>query len=311
MILNVSTAILITKVRIDPSFKASFIEWQASLNTEIVKAEGFVSLEFVQTNEKQHMVWTITQQFCDREALESWRSSKTYQNVLKELYPFLGTHSKEGFEELVLDSSSLKGGVTEIFVTKVDKDREIEYRRWVAKMHRVEAKFPGFRGMYLHAPQENQENYWITLLQFDSRENLDAWINSMERQQALEEVKPLVTSLEKHRVISPYGGWFNSLEEKGEGPSSWKQTMLVLLVLFPIVMVESRLLIPYLRGLDQAVSTFIGNALSVALIAWPMMPIAIFLLGWWLKSADRRVIAGGVILLLFFYLAEIALFSIW
>ncbi len=58
--------------------------------------------------------------------------------------------------------------------------------------------------------------------------------------------------------------------------------MLVVLVLFPIVMLELRFLSPLLGGLNSSVSMFIGNVISVALIAWPFMPLVVGPMNWWL-----------------------------
>lgn len=94
-------------------------------------------------------------------------------------------------------------------------------------------------------------------------------------------------------------------------PASWKQSMVVLLMLFPIVMVELRFLLPALRGLDPVLGTFLGNAISVWLLSWPMMPIANRGLDWWLRprpAAARRITPLGIALLLGLYMAEIAVF---
>ena len=55
------------------------------------------------------------------------------------------------------------------------------------------------------------------------------------------------------------------------------------MLLFPIVMLELRFLAPLTRGLNPVFATFIGNAISVSLLAWPVMPIANRALGWWLR----------------------------
>ena len=120
------------------------------------------------------------------------------------------------------------------------------------------------------------------------------------------EAKSIIKSLDTHRVISPYAGWFAKAPE-GATPSVTKQTMLVLLVLFPIVMLELKYL-PLLTGnLNPSLGMFIGNAISVTLISWPMMPLALFFLGWWLKPNWGITLLGALILIVL-YLIEIAIF---
>lgn len=87
--------------------------------------------------------------------------------------------------------------------------------------------------------------------------------------------------------------------------------MVVILMLFPIVMLELRFLSPLTRGLKPALGTFIGNVLSVVLLAWPFMPIAIRGLKWWLVPGDGRSFwthLHGTLLVLAIYAVEIAFF---
>ncbi len=203
------------------------------------------------------------------------------------------------------------GSVTEVIVTQVSPDKEEAFQKWAAKIHHAEAKFPGFRGVYVQSPRQSKGHSWITLLQFDSTANLDRWLDSSERQEVLKESSDFITSLESHRMVSPYAGWFASIAQTGEIPSVWKQTMIVLLVLFPIVMFELKYLMPWIEGLNSSVGTFIGNAISVTLISFPMMPIAIVFLGWWLAPAGKNRLQKtilGTIMVLGLYLIEIVLF---
>ena len=124
-------------------------------------------------------------------------------------------------------------------------------------------------------------------------------------QHGLKESEVLIASLETHRVISLYSGWFSSMAKNEEVPPVWKQTMIVLLVLFSIVMLEIGWLQPWLKEEPLSVGTFIGNAISVSLIAWPLMPLAIFFLGWWLIANDRTRTLLGTVLVVFLYIVKI------
>ena len=77
-------------------------------------------------------------------------------------------------------------------------------------------------------------------------------------------------------------------------------------------MLEIRFLSPLLNGLPLAASTFIGNAISVSLVSWPLMAVAIFGLGWWLKPDPQkrwRTESLGVTILAVLYGLEMFLFS--
>lgn len=301
--------IMTTKVSISSSLKDDFIDWQAILNKKIASFEGFVSLEIVSPKED---TWMIVQRFSNSACLSTWSQSAECKGLMEELKLLLSKDSSASIQEQESMTQEPQGEVIEVFVAQVARGKEKAYRDWIAKIHHMEAKFPGFRGAYVQAPgQEGRSLNWITLLKFDTPTNLDKWLSSPERKEILRESKPLLASLESHRVISPYAGWFSSFAEVGEIIPVWKQTMVVLLVLFPIVVFEMKYLSLLTSPLKPSLGTFIGNAISVILISWPMMPITIWFLGWWLSPKGERkelttLLGTGLMFLL--YSIEVALF---
>lgn len=304
--LNQKSSLVKINVFVPLEFRDIFTDWQAKLKATITPFSGFLSLEILPSS--QPFTWMIVQRFQTIEQAVAWRASPEYHALIEELKCFIrddGTKVAEDYAQ----ASDLQGGVTEVFITQISPEKDSDYRKWIAKIHQVEAKFPGFQGVYVQAPIEGHN--WITLLQFDTVENLDRWLFSSERQQLLEESQSLITSLDSHRVMSAYSGWFSSLHQSNVVPPVWKQTMIVLLVLFPIVMVELKWLSPLLAGLDASLATFIGNAISVTLISWPMMPIAIWFLGWWLlPKTDKYWLfsLAGTAIMLVLYLVEVVFF---
>lgn len=292
-----------TQVDVKPENKAAFVDWEAKFNTCVTSAPGFVSLEFSSLPSEKDS-WLIVQRFANEHTAQQWQGSKQYAAIFGELKAII---NEEGVKQMPANGSGGIGNVTEVLVTEVHPDKEAAYRAWSAKIHQVEAKFPGFRGVYIQAPTSAQGKHWITLLQFDTMENLDRWLQSPERKEVLKESASLICSLESHRVISPYAGWFASIAKRGELPPVWKQTMVVLLVLFPIVVIELKYLSPLLGSLNPALKTFISNAISVTLISFPMMPIAIRGLNWWLIGHEPKVGVVGTLLVLLLYAAEIYL----
>lgn len=201
--------------------------------------------------------------------------------------------------------------MTEVIITKIDPQKASAYREFCAKIHQLEAKFEGFRGVYIQSPAARGGNHWITLLQFNTPENLDRWLNSKEREAILKEASPMISSLESHRIASPYAGWFYSIAKTEEVPPAWKQAMVVLLSIFPIVMLESKYLFPLTASWESATATFFANMISVSLLTFPVMPLAIRSLDWWLspkKGTKFKTNILGAAFVLLLYLLEIALF---
>lgn len=308
---NINSNFLTNKIRIRPNFKTPFAEWQADLNMVIAAFPGFVSLEILSPSQSSQFEWIIVQRFSNNERVLAWRESVEYKNLINKLRTLLAGEGADAIKEIEVDVRDLQSGVTEVFVTEVSPDRDKDFRKWISKIHQVEANFPGFRGVYVQSPAQEQGKNWITLLQFDTPENLDHWLSSPERRQVLNESDSLISSLESHRVISAYSGWFSTIAKGGQLPPVWKQTMLILLVLFPIVMFEMKYLNPLTKNLGSSLAVFISNALSVTLLAWPMIPLAIKCLSWWLLPIDDNKFSKtimGTLFVIFLYAIEVLIF---
>lgn len=206
------------------------------------------------------------------------------------------------------DTNQNQDGVTEILITEVLESQKESFLQWNAKVCHMEAAFPGFRGAYLQPPAEGKGKLWITFLKFDTEAHLNQWLRSSERRELLEEFFPMVSFFESHQLISPYARWFSSVVQTEVEPAVWKQTMIVLLVLFPVVMLENKYLSPLTAGLSPSLAIFIGNAISVSLISFPLMPLAIRLLYWWLippRHRYRLFSMIGTFIVLTLYMLEI------
>jgi len=201
--------------------------------------------------------------------------------------------------------------VTEIFITHVKPGFRPFYKEWSDKIRQIEKNFPGYLGTDIQAPISDEENTWVSVVHFDSEENLDRWLKSEQRQTIIEESKEFVDDYQTHRLIeNPYKSWFTNTPKKVS--VIIKETMLVLLVLFPIIMLEFKFLNPHLTALNLSIATFIGNALSVSLISFPAMPICLYFLGWWLnpdlekKQPLKNLLGYALVITL--YLVAILLF---
>jgi len=207
-----------------------------------------------------------------------------------------------------------KSPIIEVFVTHVKKGKYEAYKDWASKIQRIEKTFLGYQGVYTQAPSDNEPDSWITILQFDTPEHLENWLVSTTRQEILEESKSFVDDYEKHRLNNPFYGWFQSASKFPKKISLViKETMLILLVLFPIVMMEIKFLNPHLREFNPSIATFIGNAISVSLISFPMMPICLYFLNWWLldelskKQPLKNILGFALVFML--YIIEIMIFA--
>jgi antibiotic biosynthesis monooxygenase (ABM) superfamily enzyme len=293
------------RLRVRDGARAAFLTWQARITAAAAVAPGFVSIEFIPVL-RSRAEWQIVTRFCDPSRLLEWRASPQRALLGRELEALV-----EGAlapEEEAPDVHA-QASVTEVITTRVRAGREATFRDWSARMQRAQAEFPGYRGTYLQAPSGEQPA-WTTLVRFATIGQLDAWLASPERRRLLEESAALVQYWSSRRLAGPFAGWFPP-EDAGAAPASWKQSMIVLLVLFPIVMIELRFLMPQLRRFDPVFSTFLGNAISVWLLTWPTMPLVNRAFDWWLRpnpTAARQMTPVGIGFLFVLYAIEIATF---
>lgn len=307
---SIEQTTFITAIKVRPDARKQFAVWQEKMNKVVSDFPGFVSLEMSPLKKANYIEWTSVQRFATNKDLKLWCNSEERKQLMNEVEPFLIDEKQDAIQEL--DPSQGNKNVTEVFVTRVTPENYDAYRAWASKIQQIEAQFLGYQGIYIQAPEKKRGGNWITILRFDTPEHLDAWLSSRERKAILKESESIVEELQSHRVISPFGGWFEDIaKSSGEKLAVWKQTMLVLLVLFPLVMLELRFLTPLTKGLNRSLATFIGNAISVALVSWPMMPLAIRFLKWWLVPGvvhRQRNIYLGTIVVIILYLIEIVSF---
>ena len=125
----------------------------------------------------------------------------------------------------------------------------------------------------------------------------------------IKEAEDLIEGFRAQRVDTSFPGWVPNNPATGKPPNKWKTASLILLTLFPVVMLELRFLNPQLKSLNPALGTFIGNAISVALTTWPLIPVAIWGFSAWLypENKPRWLVMTMPVVLVLCYLIEIAL----
>lgn len=299
---------VIAKLSYEPRVGSQFFSWQSRFSAIAAASPGFVSLEFIPLVASL-LDWRMVLQFATPEQLAGFRTSPSYQGLLQEGQSFLVGEKGRWLEEEAADFHAF-GSVAEVISTHVAPGLESRFRRWTATIQQAQATFPGYRGTYIQAPSAKQA-HWTTLVRFATSAELDAWLASPERRKLIAQGDSVVSAWHSHRMPDAFAGWFQA----GDGtapPPAWKQSMVVLLALFPVVMAELSFLSPMLAGLNSALATFIGNAISVAILSWLLVPPLIRALGWWLtpKADGPRWIEGvGIALMVGLYGIEIILLS--
>jgi uncharacterized protein len=303
---DVSTLLLCARVR--PGSEPAFAQWQVRWQTSILATAGALSVEFWPPAPPDQLETVVVTRFASVEPLQTWRRGAQNRKLIEEAAPL----AEGGIVMQLVGQAAVdyvvKHGVTMVMVTEIKPGKEAAYRAWADRIQKLQATFPGYVGSFVQPPQHN-ETGWTTVLRFDSAAHLEAWVKSDARAAMVKESEDLVQGFHAQRVDTSFPGWVPNDPTTGKPPNRWKTACLILLTLFPVVMLELRFLNPHLRELNPAVGTFIGNAISVALTTWPLIPLAIYGFHAWLfpENRPRWLVLTMPIVLVLCYALEIAL----
>lgn len=302
---------LIASGRVRAGMGEALAGWHARQADALSWQSGFLSTDLLPPrSDAKSDIWTIRISFASTEELEAWQASAACLDLLTAATPLL-----EGgvFEERREQADSIpdsRSDVTEVIFSKVRAGMADQFRGWAQRIQTAQAGYPGYLGMYLQPPQGGGEGHWVTILRYDSASHLEAWMNSRQRADLLAESRQFMEREELIRITSSFPGWVPVDPVSGQGPPNWKTAMLVLLGLYPIVMLELRLLNPIVSGLGihGALGTFIGNSISVALTSFLTMPQFVRTFNWWLFpgiASPRALTRRGVQIICLLYVLEV------
>jgi uncharacterized protein len=253
--------------------------------------------------------WVILQRFASRGAAVTWLRSAERQRIVAEARPMLVGHDDV---HLVSDSQPgvLPAPISAVISTRIKPGQEEAYLEWGRRIAEAQARSPGFQGYRREPPVPGVQEDWLTILRFDSEANLQTWLDSPERKKLLDESEAFTDECHTRIVRTGFDQWF---EVPGAAPPpAWKQNMVVLLVLYPLVFLLNEWLqkpiLVGIFGLPYWAFLFVNNAVSVVMLSL-ILPRVSRQLGWWLSPAERDVkrdFAGALLVACFYTLWQLA-----
>lgn len=305
---------VVTQIRVLPDREAEFDRWQRQVTTIAARIPGFIDVEIIEPAPPFQHDWVIVQRFNATAAARGWLESTQRQRLLDELHPYLvGDVDVHLFAE---PQGRQPSPVSAIISTPVAPDKEPAFLDWHRRIVAAQADFPGYEGYRLERPIPGIQDAWVAILRFDSESHLDAWLNSEQRRALLREGASFGEGASVRVVKSGFDSWFPpSVEHSATTAPPWKQNMLVLLVLYPLVFLFGKLIQDPLlldNGVPFWAALFIGNAVSVALLGWVLIPWASRLFKWWLSTPGphaTRTNTLGTATVLLLYGVCLALFA--
>lgn len=309
-----STATSFEIVSGDKVNTADFSKWLTDFAYGALALKGFFSAEIIppeiSDNEARPVIWHVVHRFHNEELCTVWLNSTERKIQLDTL----AAEFKEHVQERTVSSSFNGHGSSIVAIeTYVAPGKEDSYFQWKRKLEATQSSFPGYKGSYLQAPVPGRDNYWSSILRFCSPADLEFWLHSEQRLSLVKENKEFEASTRAQFIGSTFPGWEPTISGKPVTPA-WKTACLVVLVLYPLLVMQRHFLLPLLAGLNAALAVAITSVCSVAVVSLIGMPFLVKKFTWWLlpavKDADKIEKKGTTIVIAIF-LFEVSILTYW
>ena len=304
---------LVTQTRVREGMAEEFGRWQSEISAAAAEFPGFITQSVLPPNPPLQVAWVIQQRFASVEDASAWLRSARRAQLLDDAQPMLA-----GPDDVHLVRDSVAGNptapVSAVISSRVRPGQEGAFRAWEQRIATAQAQSPGFQGYRFEPPIFGVQDDWLAILRFDTERNLQAWLDSPDRKALLKEAAPFLEEFHARVVRTGFEQWFPTAADGTSAPA-WKQNMIVLLLLYPVVFlfgiwVQAPVLMGK-AGLPFWLALFIGNVASVLLLNW-LVPLASRGFAWWLspvRNAGGRIDLAGAALVVLLYAAWLIVFS--
>ncbi len=306
---NAAVATRVITYSVKSGKDVEFQTWQQTINEKSEHFPGFIGIDVhpPAVNESSDD-WVVVYRFQNEEKLQAWLRSKERADALATA-PDIFTNKRS--EYTLSGGQAPDNGLTIVTAHKVLPGKEVEYEAANKALNDAAARFPGFAGCEIFKPTAADDEY-TTLVRFNNKANMDRWLNSPERKTGREVLYRTTIGHRTNVVATGFGSWFAFNAEDGIAAAAWKQAMVVICALFPVIMIDNMILENVLNniGASFAVNIFIGTTLSTVILTWLLMPVISRTMDWWLSPRSTSKQSWiGLFLILILYVIEIIIFQ--
>jgi uncharacterized protein len=268
---------IIVSRRVLPGKEREFERWNARIREAAERFPGHLGSEAQPPDEAHPDEWMIIYRFATPAQLDDWMKSEERKALLEEGDRLLDGPVKE---QRLVQGVAGSGSVTAVMSQRVRPEAWDEFRRAHVEISTTMRSFEGFLSCELAEPVPGVQDDHVVVFAFDSREHLNRWFESPERQQVLELIEPLIEGDRTLNVVGGFAGWF-SVDHSNE-PPRWKQAVAVLIALFPTTLILGLLQRNFAPDVAWVPALFVSNVIGIAALTWLLMPLVTRLLSDWL-----------------------------
>ena len=174
----------------------------------------------------------------------------------------------------------------------VSKDKQIAFRQWHQSLVHNIQKAEGYIQIDMPSPLECKNGVlkFYSVMHFDSPTHLNDWLHSSDRKEIMKTGQQFFEAYRFKSFTTGLEGWFSNqsgAEVTNLGPSAWKQALIVVLGLYPVVFLQSKLFesLGIMQSWSFANSMLVNLFVTTIILTWFVMPQIARPLEFWLKPA--------------------------
>ncbi len=261
------------------------------------QSEGYLGSEIFPPIPGVQDAYVVLYRYSRGSYLRQWLTSERRQELLQEISTRL---LEPGIEFFFTHGRQQAGSASSVFAYRIRPDKEADFQEWRRRILDEVRTWKGFLGTESFDTLDGEEPEFIVVVRFDSRVHLDAWLSSKARRDFIKDVQPFVHHIALRRISSGFEGWFD-VSRDSSPPARWRQALVILSALFPVIMIMRRLLSPIFLMMPLPVAFLILLTLDMIFLTYVVMPRYSCLMGFWLRPGGdftwRQELAGLAIII--------------
>lgn len=269
---------VIVSRRVRPGAEKEFERWNARIREAAQRFPGSLGSESQPPGDAHPDEWLIVYRFASMDDLDAWLQSPERAELMAEGEMLIDGPVRE---QRLVEPDPGAEPVTAVLSQRVRPEAAGEFRQFHADVTRAMSQFEGFLKCDFAPPVPGVQDDHVIVFAFDSKTNLDRWLQSEERHAILRRLEPMIEGERTMNVVGGFGGWFPAGPEPG--PRRWKQAVAVLIALFPVTLTLGALQRWLLPELPWVPALFVANVLGIAALTWVLMPVVTRWLADWLR----------------------------
>ncbi|MFQ4137087.1 antibiotic biosynthesis monooxygenase [Nodosilinea sp. PGN35] len=186
------------------------------------------------------------------------------------------------------------GPVTLVISEVVETSQVDAYEAWTRGINRDARQFEGFLGVEIIRPRDHDYPEYVVIVKFESYDRLRQWLISPTYRDWMDQSYGLISARSQQHLPNGLELWFTLPQARSRGraplppPPYYKQVVLGVLAVYPLILLANVLLGALLGGLPPLLGLFISVIFVSALLTYPVMPWLSQGLGFWLYPKARR-----------------------